>query len=141
MSRTCLKTLRLTPEEDRLVAAYLRGNPLFDGFGSLARVATLEFIRSRRSLSLCPSPEPEEGVRRPVFLWDYDLTEAQVREVLARGGKDRDWLMGRILDQAPLQEILKYLSLDEIREALPRLRLRLKKKAHWEYALKRWGTA
>ncbi len=140
MPRTCLKTLRLTPEEDRLVASYLRENLLFDGFGSLARVATLEFVRNRRQLSLSPVREREKD-QRPDFLWDYDLTGSQVREILHRGGKDRDWLMGRILDQAPLREVLDYLTLEEIREALPRLRLRSKRKAHWEYALRRWGAA
>ena len=141
MGRDRLKTLRLTLEEDRLVSAYLRENPLFDGFGSLARVATLEFVRSRRSLTLRPSLESAETSGRPDFLWDHDLTGSQVREVLARGGKDSDWLMGRILERAPFREVWKYLTLDEIRESLPRLRMRPKRKAHWEYALSRWGAS
>lgn len=139
MDRTCLKTIRLTPEENRRVSGYLRRNPLFDGFGSLARIATLEFIRARQALPLRPLPEAPAGAGRPSFLWDYDLSETQVREILEKGGKDRDWLMARILERAPFGEVFRFLTPGQIREALPRLRLSPKRKAHWAYALARWS--
>ncbi len=151
MTRTRLKTVRLTPAEDRRITAYLKENPLFDGFGALARAATLEFVTSRSSMSLRrsteaptsapPPPTPAaEAARagRPAFLWDYDLTERQVRQTLKRGGSGRDWLLARILDRAPLEEVLRYVSPVEIRDALPRLRLNPQRKAHWAYALRRW---
>lgn len=138
MDRICLKTIRLTPEENRQVSRYLLDNPLFDGFGSLARVATLEFIRVRRTLPLQPLLQ-SPFQKRPSFLWDYDISEVQVHEILKKKGKDRDWLVARILERAPFTEVFRFLTLSEIREALPRLRLPLKRKAHWTYALQRWS--
>ncbi|MBI4229600.1 MAG: hypothetical protein HY608_02070 [Planctomycetes bacterium] len=151
MTRTRLKTVRLTPAEDRRIAAYLKENPLFDGFGALARKATLEFVASRPSIPLRPetgkpptppatAPDalPLSDTRRPAFLWDYDLTEKQVRETLEHGGAGREWLLARILDRAPLPEVLRYATLEEIRDALPDLKLPPGKKEHWEYALRRW---
>lgn len=138
MSRSELCTVRFSPEELSLVKQYLQQNPAFDSFSSLARIATLSFVGERAYLRL--ERVGQEVTRRPRFLWDYDLTETQVREILSRPGLpgEKRWLTERILTQARFEEIISYLSLAAIRQALPQLRLPEKVRKRWEYALTRW---
>lgn len=117
---------------------YLRSNPAFGSISGLGRVALLEFIHSQKSLRLLPNL-PSSKIRRPDFLWDYDLTETQTKEILHHGpAAQRKWLTGRILERLSLPAVFDYLDLDEIREMLPDLRLNPKVKKHWEEALRLW---
>jgi hypothetical protein len=76
---------------------------------------------------------------RPTFLWDYDLTAADVRNLLAQGSSvERRWLVERLLTQARWEEIWDYLTPQQVREDLPYLRLPGKVKATWERALELW---
>lgn len=136
--KTTLTTIRFAPEEWGQIRAYLRQNRSFESVSSLGRVALMEFIRTRRELPLEPvQVNSKEG--RPSFLWDYDLTESQVREILRHAPfQERKWLIGRILERASLQEVLRYLSPEEIRKALPRLRMNTKVKNHWQEAVDLW---
>lgn len=123
---------------------YLKGNPIFDSFSSLARAATLTFIEAWGTVRLEPAPALGAGLGRagrPRFLWDYDMSAAQVRELLSRPGlSDRKrWLMARILSQARFEEALEYLTVEEIAKALPNLRLPAKVRERWAYALERWA--
>ena len=117
---------------------YLRRNAYFDSLSSLGRVAVMEFVRTRTALPLWPSPG-EDGGKRPSFLWDYDLTEAQVHELLTHAPfEQRKWLLGRMLERLGPNEIVRYVSLNALRRALPSLRLNEKVKRHWEEALALW---
>jgi hypothetical protein len=43
--------------------------------------------------------------KRPYWLWDYDLTETDVRRILAgKNEVERRWLMARILESAKIAE-------------------------------------
>ena len=77
--------------------------------------------------------------KRPYFLWDYDLTETDVRRIL-RGSNETEklWMMGRILTSANFKDIWRYLTLKEIVLNLPKLRLRPEIKKSWENALYVW---
>jgi len=78
--------------------------------------------------------------KRPYFLWDYDLTEEQVRAIL-RGDDEveKAWLITRILEYAKWEDIWRYLTVDDVRENLNRLRFRWPRDRElWTYALKRW---
>ncbi|MEK7127229.1 MAG: hypothetical protein AAB838_00700 [Patescibacteria group bacterium] len=77
--------------------------------------------------------------KRPYFLWDYDLTETDVRRIL-RGQNETEklWMMGRILASANFKDIWKYLSLKEIMLNLPKLRLRPEIKNAWNNAVYVW---
>lgn len=120
------------------MGAYLRQNRSFGSISSLGRVAMMEFIRIRRFLELSPL-QPEGAPRRPSFLWDYDLTEAQVREILHHGPiSRRKWLIARILDRASFGEVSRYLTIEEVRQALPHLRMNPKVKRHWQEAVELW---
>jgi len=78
--------------------------------------------------------------RRPRFLWDYDLDEAEVRAILAQETLSplKRWLIERILSEGRFDEICNYLDLNTIHQSFAQLRLPPEIKARWEYALKRW---
>jgi hypothetical protein len=139
MNKSVVATIRFSRQEMRELGRYLRRNPYFDSLSSLGRVATMEFVRTRTGLPLQPNLEPESG-KRPWFLWDYDLTEAQVHELLAHAPfEQRKWLLGRMVERLGPAEIVRYVSLDALQRALPRLRLDEKIKRHWEEALAVWA--
>lgn len=139
--KTRLRTVRFAPTEWVQVEDYLSQNPIFESFSALARVATLSFVGESNVVRLQPV-EAKARKSRPRFLWDYDLNEVQVREILGRPGlsKEKRWLIERILTQARFNEVFDYLDLSSIRLALPHLRLPPKIKKRWTYALERWST-
>lgn len=140
MGKEVLKTVRFQSKEGKIIDEYLQRNPVFESFSSLARVATLVFIEEAGSVGLNPV-QKRSTEKRPSFLWEYNLTEAQVWEILeSRGLNDRKrWLIERILSQARFDEVVKYLDLETITVFFPRLRLPSKIKQRWEYALQRWS--
>jgi hypothetical protein len=78
--------------------------------------------------------------RRPYFIWDYDLTEDDVRAIL-RGDNEveKAWLITRILEYARWEDIWRYLTLDDISKNLERLNFRRPQDRElWAYALKLW---
>lgn len=77
--------------------------------------------------------------KRPYWLWDYDLTEADVRRILAGKNKvERRWLMGRILTGARFDDVWKLLSYRQVKTELSRLKLRPQIKEAWESAFAVW---
>ena len=140
MGKNVLTTIRLTKQEAGAIARYLRQNPSFASVSSLGRVAIMEFIRTKRQLPLTPLATGEPS-QRPSFLWDYDLSEAQVQEILRHAPfEQRKWLIGRILERLKPPEVFRYLSLQEIRDALPRLRMDPKTARHWQEAVEVWAA-
>ena len=75
----------------------------------------------------------------PYFIWDYDLTEADLRTIL-RGGDEaqKAWLVARLLESARYEDVWKYISLAELRAIFPKLQLRPQVRAAWEFALGVW---
>lgn len=140
MKRSVVATIRFSRNEIRELEGYIRRNAYFDSVSSLGRVAVMEFVRTKTSLTLQPNLG-RAGEQRPWFLWDYDLSEAQVRELLTHAPfAQRKWLLGRMLERLGPQELLGYISLDAVRRALPHLRLEAKIKRHWEEAIELWTT-
>jgi len=135
-----LKTVRLAERETRLISRFLQENPAIENFSALARLAILDFISKSGSIPLRPIVE-EEPKARPSFLWDYDLTFGQIREILAGPLEKRKWLVARILEHAGFNEVFRYLTPREIERDLPHIRLPQKLKDHWEYAIRRWRRA
>lgn len=136
-----LQTIRFTPEEWQQVESYLTQNPLFESFSSLARVATLSFLKESTQIQLNPIKQVET-TPRPKFLWDYDVSATQIQEILHRSGwsDQRRWIVARLLTQARFDEIFRYLTVADIRQALPKLRLPPKMRQRWEYAVQRWSS-
>ncbi len=134
-----LKTVRFSRQEQQLLDRYLEENPAIGSFSALARIAILDFMAKSGSIPLRPILR-EEQRERPSFLWDYDMSEGQVREVLAGPVKQRLWLVARILEHAKLGEVFQYLTPAQIERDLPMLRLPSKIREHWEYAIRRWKS-
>jgi hypothetical protein len=77
---------------------------------------------------------------KPYFLWDYDLTEDQIRKILhGKNIVDRQWMMARILSSAHFNDVWKYLTLKEVAAEFPYLRMRSQVKEAWQRALNIWG--
>lgn len=137
--KNALKVIRLDKEESAKIDRFLELNTVFQNFSALARVALLDFITRKGSIELRPIVNRSEAELKKGFLWDYDLSDAEIREILSGPQKNRLWLVARILEHAKFEEVWDYLSIDDIRRDLPKLRMRPKLKKHWEYAIKRWG--
>lgn len=77
---------------------------------------------------------------RLYFFWDYDLSEADLRAILA-GDNETEiaWVISRLLEAARWDDIWKYLRLSQLRAWFPRLRLRPPIRSVWEHALVVWG--
>ena len=138
MKKSVIATIRLSHNEMRELERYLQRNAYFDSISSLGRVAMMEFVRTRKTLPLQPNLG-EEDAKRPWFLWDYDLSDAQVHELLTHAPfEQRKWLLGRMLERLGPDELMRYVSLEALRQALPHLRLEEKVKRHWEEAIEVW---
>lgn len=135
-----LRTVRLALSEGEKVDRYLKQNSIFESFSSLARVAVLSFIGASANVALIPVFSKEK-TSRPVFLWDYDLSEEHVREILSQPGlsDQKRWLIEKILTQTRFEEVFQYLSVNEIQRALPSLKLSEKIRKRWEYAIQYWS--
>jgi hypothetical protein len=137
--RSALKTVRLHPDEAKWVDQYLQQNFSIGGFSDLARLAILDFIQKRSQIPLQPVTLPPQNKKRPSFLWDYDLDKSEVKAMLlSQPFEKKSWLIARILNEAPFSEVWEYLTPQEIRNALPKLRMNQKRKNHWEFALGEW---
>ncbi len=80
-------------------------------------------------------------LQTPCFIWDYDLTDADVRAILR--GEDEEqkaWLVARLLESARYEDIWQYISLAELRVIFPKLQLKPLVRAAWEFALRVWAT-
>lgn len=77
---------------------------------------------------------------KPYFLWDYDLTEQNVRDILSgKNAMERRWIIARILSNAHFRDVWKYLTINEIVYEFSNLKLRSSVKEAWQRALTVWG--
>ena len=77
---------------------------------------------------------------RPYFLWDYDLSEDDVRRILSGGnGVEKRWMMGRLLEAARFEDVWKYLTLKDVADNFSSLKLREPVRRTWQRALKIWS--
>ena len=74
------------------------------------------------------------------FLWDYDLTEKDIRRILSSGNEtEKIWMMSRILSCARFEDVWKYLKVKEVAGSFSKLRLRPEIKNAWKTAFLTWG--
>lgn len=78
--------------------------------------------------------------KRPYFIWDYDLTDKDITKIL-RGDNEMEkiWVFSRILESARFDDIWKYVSLRQVKEIFPKLRLKPPVKEAWQRALYVWN--
>ena len=88
------------------------------------------------------SEQEERARQRPYFIWDYDLTEEDVREIL-RGDNEHEkvGMMVRILESARWEDIWRYLTLAEVRRYWPEISRRMRREVReaWNWALQVWS--
>lgn len=78
--------------------------------------------------------------KRPYFLWDYDLTEEDVRRILrGKNQTEKIWMMSRILASARYEDVWKYVKLRDVVTMFPKLRMRPEVTQAWVTALTAWG--
>ena len=81
------------------------------------------------------------AAQRPYFIWDYDLTEDDVRAIL-RGDNEYEkiQMMVRILESCHFDDIWKYITSAELRENwdLIRPRMRREVRSAWDFAMEVW---
>ena len=87
--------------------------------------------------------EPTERVKqRPYFIWDYDLTEEDVRAIL-RGDNEYEkvQMMVRILKRCRWEDIWQYFTLAELRRYWPQVHRRIRRELRepWEHAMEVWS--
>ncbi len=77
---------------------------------------------------------------RPDFFWDYNLSEEDVRAILAGNDEHRKaWVISRILNAARWEDIWKYVTLEDIRAHFDQLRFRTPYlRELWAHALEVW---
>lgn len=78
---------------------------------------------------------------RPYFLWDYDLTDKDVRRIL-RGPNETEkiWIMSRILESASFKDVWTYTNLNEVTSLFPKLKLKKPIRDAWQNALYVWNN-
>jgi hypothetical protein len=80
--------------------------------------------------------------RRPYFLWDEDVSVAELRATL-RGGEphERDRLLGKLLREARDTDVWFFTTPREVAEALPRILRRLGRRAKfWTFLIEGWRS-
>ena len=87
---------------------------------------------------LDPKPSTKQ---RPYFIWDYDLSEEDVRAIL-RGDNEYEkvQMMVRIMESAHWEDIWTYLTLAQVKEYWPEIRQRMRKEIReaWSWAFEVW---
>lgn len=79
--------------------------------------------------------------KRLYFFWDYDLSEEDVREILAGDDAHRKaWVISRILNAARWDDIWKYVTVKDIRTHFDQLQFRFPYLQElWAHALEVWS--
>jgi len=106
---------------------------------------------SPRTLNSSPQVSPEFSASPPrlkAVFWDYpDLTEEDKFSAFLRKRRAMndawalEWALTRFLEHGRAVDAMKYFSLDEIRQMLPRLRLTAYARKKWSRLLEVYGHA
>lgn len=77
---------------------------------------------------------------RPYFLWDEDLSIAELKAALRRGPpRERERLLAKLLREARDIDVWEFVDPQDVAAALPSLRHRLgRRRAFWEFLIEGW---
>jgi hypothetical protein len=81
-----------------------------------------------------------DASRRPYFLWDEDISVAELREALRRGEpRERDRLLAKLLREARDTDVWSFVTPREVAEALPAIGHRLgRRRRFWTFLIEGW---
>lgn len=80
---------------------------------------------------------------RPYFLWDEDISVAELRAALKPGGDEhgRLRLLGKLLREARDTDVWQFVSPADVAAALPALGRRLgRRRRFWEFLIEGWRS-
>lgn len=67
---------------------------------------------------------------KPVYIWDYDIDEDQLKQILAGrlalGRHDRQWALLRLFEYAPYEDVVRLVGFPQIVEWWPKLRKKMR---------------
>jgi hypothetical protein len=90
---------------------------------------------------LAPTP-PERLVDsqgRPYFLWDMEMTLAEFERALH--SPERPYFVGKLMRQAKPDDVLQFMTPQEIAELLPDVDRYLgRSRAFWKWLIERWES-
>jgi hypothetical protein len=78
--------------------------------------------------------------RRPYFLWDEDVSIAELRGVMSSGPEpERQRLLGKMLREARDIDVWQFVTPEQVAQALPQLGRRLgRRRPFWEFLIQGW---
>jgi hypothetical protein len=82
-----------------------------------------------------------QSTSRPYFLWDEDVSLAELRSALggARGEAERLRLLGKLLREARDQDVWSFVTPSDVAAALPQLGRRLGRRGpFWKFLIAGW---
>jgi hypothetical protein len=76
----------------------------------------------------------------PYFMWDYQYTVGQIKEMLAKGPEfQRIWLMAKIMRDARYSDVWKFMTLQDFLKYRERLMPKLGwEKGFWQFMYSQW---
>jgi hypothetical protein len=79
---------------------------------------------------------------RPYFLWDEDISIAELRERLHGADEwERNRLLGKMLREARDIDVWAFVTPEEVAEALPRVLPRLgNRRGFWQFLIEGWRS-
>lgn len=82
----------------------------------------------------------DDDSRRPWFLWDEDTSLGEFKAALVAGGDERDRLLAKLLREANDKEVWRFVTPQEVAEALPRLLRRIgsRRAPFWTFLIGKW---
>lgn len=91
-------------------------------------------------LSQTPPEALTDGRGRPYFLWDCDLTVADLRERLRDPDPDvRAYFVAKLMRQAKPDDVFQFVTLAAVRESWPQLiRYLGRSRPFWSWLLDTW---
>lgn len=79
-------------------------------------------------------------VRRLSYFWDYKLTAENLKNILASNNEiKKRWAVARLVESAPLEDVWKYITLEELQKMFPYLKLKEPVRRVWEKAFEVWN--
>jgi hypothetical protein len=91
---------------------------------------------------LAPTPPDRmvDAQGRPYFLWDVDMTLAELERQLTEGNlATRAYLMGKVMRQAKPDDALQFISRQQMADLWPHLEKYLgNKRDFWSWLIEEW---
>lgn len=79
-------------------------------------------------------------MEKPYFLWDYNIAAGKIKKILSSSDETaKRWLAARILEHAHFRDVFKFLTVGQITNIFPKLKLRPRSRLYWQRALNAWG--